>query len=200
MRSGERPGWVFVDEGRIVAVGSPDELPPDAGSVDRRLGRVVTPGFVDIHGHGAGGAHYQDGVDQALDALAAMRAHGTTRAVASFVTSSIDDLVASPSRRAAGDGPGPGPDRRPRRRSVPGARAQGSPQPRAALSPRPRVGRSSAGRRARASSDRSPSHRSCPGRLDAVSRFVDAGVPSRSATPTATTTLPGRRSIGVRRW
>lgn len=93
--SGERPGWVFADGGQIVSVGAPDELPPDADRSIDASGGYTTPGFVDIHGHGAGGAHYQDGVDQALDALAAMRAHGTTRAVASFVTSSIDRLIAS---------------------------------------------------------------------------------------------------------
>ena len=92
---GERPGWVLVDDGRITALGSPADVMPAADRTIDASGGYVTPGFVDIHGHGAGGAHYQDGVDQALTALAAMRAHGTTRAVASFVTSSIDDLMAS---------------------------------------------------------------------------------------------------------
>ena len=93
--TGERPGWVFVEAGRIVSVGSPDEPRPEADRSIDASGGYVTPGFVDIHGHGAGGSHYQDGVDQALDALAVMRAHGTTRAVASLVTSSIGRIVAS---------------------------------------------------------------------------------------------------------
>ena len=93
--SGARPGWVFVDGGQIVSVGSPDESPPEADRSIDAAGGYVTPGFVDIHCHGAGGAQFQDGVDQALAALSAMRAHGTTRAVASFVTSAIDSLVAS---------------------------------------------------------------------------------------------------------
>lgn len=92
---GARPGWVLVGGGRLVAVGAPDESPPPADRVIDASGGYVTPGFVDIHGHGAAGAHYQDGVEPALTALAAMRAHGTTRAVASFVTSSIDRMVAS---------------------------------------------------------------------------------------------------------
>ncbi len=90
---GERPGWVYLDAGQVVTVGSHEQPPPDADRSIDASGGYVTPGFVDIHGHGAGGAHYQDGVDEALIALAAMRAHGTTRAVASFVTSSIDDIV-----------------------------------------------------------------------------------------------------------
>ena len=93
--TGERPGWVVIDDGRIASVGSPGERPPEADRSVDATGRYVTPGFVDIHGHGAGGKHYQDGVDQALEALAAMRAHGTTRAVASFVTSSVESMVAS---------------------------------------------------------------------------------------------------------
>lgn len=92
---GARPGWVFLDDGRVTAMGSPDEAPPAADRSIDASGGYVTPGFVDIHGHGAGGATYQDGVEPALEALATMRAHGTTRAVASFVTSSIDRMVAS---------------------------------------------------------------------------------------------------------
>ena len=93
--TGARPGWVLVDDGRIASVGTAADAPPEADRTIDASGGSVTPGFVDIHGHGAGGKHYQDGVDEALDALTAMRAHGTTRAVASFVTSSIDDIVAA---------------------------------------------------------------------------------------------------------
>ena len=93
--SGERPGWVLADEGRVASIGTPAEALPEADRSVDATGRSVTPGFIDIHGHGAGGAHYQDGVDPALVALEAMRAHGTTRAVASFVTSSIDSIVDS---------------------------------------------------------------------------------------------------------
>jgi N-acetylglucosamine-6-phosphate deacetylase len=92
---GERPGWVLIDGGRLASVGSADESLPEADRSVDATGRYVTPGFIDIHGHGAGGAHYQDGVDQALVALEVMRAHGTTRAVASFVTSSIESIVDS---------------------------------------------------------------------------------------------------------
>lgn len=92
---GERPGWLYLDGGQIVAVGDVGEPHPDADVSIDAGGRHVVPGFVDIHGHGAGGVHYQDGVDEALGVLRTMRAHGTTRAVASFVTSSIESLVSS---------------------------------------------------------------------------------------------------------
>ena len=93
--NGERPGWVLVEDGRIVSIGQPSEHAPSADRSVDATGRYVTPGFVDIHGHGAGGAHYQDGPEQALAALATMRAHGTTRAVASFVSTTIDRMVHS---------------------------------------------------------------------------------------------------------
>lgn len=173
---GTRPGWVFIDGGQIAALGAPDETPPQADrSVDASAGYVM-PGFVDIHGHGAGGAHYQDGVDQALDALAAMRAHGTTRAVASFVTSSIESIVASirTARLAMDRDPG-----------LVGVHVEGP-----FLAP----GRKGAHNRELL---RHPDRRSVdqllevapwairqitiapelPGALEAISRFVDAGVP-----------------------
>ena len=70
--SSERQGWIVVDDGRIVSLGTPGEPAPPADRSIDASGRYVTPGFVDIHGHGAGGSHYQDGVDQALAALRAM--------------------------------------------------------------------------------------------------------------------------------
>ena len=92
---GQRPGWVLVSDGRISSVGSPDQRAPEAQRSFDATGRFVTPGFVDIHVNGAGGSNFEDGVDEALRALAAMRAHGTTRTVASYVTASIPRLVES---------------------------------------------------------------------------------------------------------
>ncbi len=97
----QRPGWVLINQGRIAATGSTDQPPPHADRSVDAAGHYVTPGFVDIHGHGAGGVHYQDGIDQALVALKAMRAHGTTRAVASLVTDSIDSIIDSVSTSRA---------------------------------------------------------------------------------------------------
>jgi len=93
--SGERSGWVLLEGGQVASIGSPDDALPEADRSVNAAGGYVTPGFIDIHGHGAGGAHYQDGVDEAMVALDAMRAHGTTRAVASFVTSSIESIIDS---------------------------------------------------------------------------------------------------------
>jgi N-acetylglucosamine-6-phosphate deacetylase len=93
--NGERPGWVVVSDGQIAAVGSPHEPVPETERSYDATGHLVTPGFVDIHVNGAGGSNFEDGVDDSLHALAAMRAHGTTRTVASYVTASIGRLVES---------------------------------------------------------------------------------------------------------
>ena len=57
-------------------------------------GALLTPGFIDIHGHGGGGASYDDGPDAIRTARALHRAHGTTRAVISLVTAPLDDARA----------------------------------------------------------------------------------------------------------
>jgi len=93
--NGERPGWVVVSDGRISSVGSPHEHAPETERSFDATGRLVTPGFVDIHVNGAGGSNFEDGVDETFHALAAMRAHGTTRTVASYVTAPIPRLVES---------------------------------------------------------------------------------------------------------
>jgi len=93
--AGERTGWVLATDGRIGSVGSPDEPVPDADRSIDATGCFVTPGFVDIHVNGGGGHHFQDGVEESLAALRAMREYGTTRSVASLVTSSLPSLISS---------------------------------------------------------------------------------------------------------
>lgn len=84
------PGWVEIDRGLVTGVHT-GPAPSDA--LD--LGDVtLTPGFVDIHGHGGGGAAYTDGPDAARVALAAHLPHGTTSLVASLVTDTLDRLEA----------------------------------------------------------------------------------------------------------
>lgn len=88
-------GWVLVVGDRIHAVGSGTEVPA-ASSVDEvvDLGdAVLTPGFIDLHGHGGGGAAHED--DSFASALAVHRAHGTTRSVLSLVANPVPALAAS---------------------------------------------------------------------------------------------------------
>lgn len=89
-------GWVVFDGGLVSARGSGsgwrDHCPPNAEVTDAR-GRILTPGFVDIHVHGGGGAGFDDGVEAMAVALAAHREHGTTRSVISLVSASLPDLA-----------------------------------------------------------------------------------------------------------
>ncbi|MDZ8201465.1 N-acetylglucosamine-6-phosphate deacetylase [Microbacterium sp. SSW1-59] len=97
-----RDAWVRFDGGRVAAVGTGDawRAGTDATTdvVDATAvagaGAILTPGFVDLHGHGGAGVAYDDGADAIRTARALHRRHGTTRALISLVTASIDDLAA----------------------------------------------------------------------------------------------------------
>jgi N-acetylglucosamine-6-phosphate deacetylase len=91
--SGRDDAWALFDGERVVAAGAGDELPRADETVDGGGGCLV-PGFVDIHGHGGGGAGFDDGPDAIATGRAIHRAHGTTRAVLSLITAPIDELAA----------------------------------------------------------------------------------------------------------
>ena len=83
-------GWIEVAEGRIIACG-PGEPPH---TPDETVDGWLTPGFVDPHAHGGGGASFVTDDPAEVDTvLAAHRAVGTTTMVASLVTGSIPDLL-----------------------------------------------------------------------------------------------------------
>lgn len=85
------PGWLRVEDERVVGLG--EGLPSAPADVQAD---VVTPGFVDIHGHGGGGASHTSGdPGQARAVVAAHLSHGTTTQVASLVTDAVPTLAAS---------------------------------------------------------------------------------------------------------
>jgi N-acetylglucosamine-6-phosphate deacetylase len=86
------PGWLTIDNDRIVAVGA-----GRPAQVDRDLGAaIVVPGFIDLHVHGGGGGVFTDGTRQsALQAVYTHRRHGTTTTMASLVTAGPADLLTS---------------------------------------------------------------------------------------------------------
>lgn len=86
-------GWVLFEGDRISATGQ--------GTVDARhggtdtidaAGRWLTPGFIDIHCHGGGGAAFDDDAGGIATALEVHRRHGTTRSVLSLVTAPLASL------------------------------------------------------------------------------------------------------------
>ena len=86
--SGFTEGWVEVVNDRIASWG--------AGSCDNEpdmVADVVSPGFVDVHCHGGGGANFCADPTQISTVLATHAAHGTTTMVASLVTVPLPDLI-----------------------------------------------------------------------------------------------------------
>jgi len=85
-------GWVRFEGGRVASRGS-GAPPAHAGETLDAAGRILTPGFVDVHVHGGGGVDFADGPD-AVDRVVRMhRAHGTTRTALSMVSAPVDALA-----------------------------------------------------------------------------------------------------------
>jgi N-acetylglucosamine-6-phosphate deacetylase len=97
--------WVRFDGGRVAANGVGEGWRAQAQPYDTvvdgedhaGVGALLTPGFVDIHGHGGAGEAYDDGPDAIRAARALHRSCGTTRAVVSLVTAPLEVMA----RRAA---------------------------------------------------------------------------------------------------
>ncbi|MEZ5189453.1 MAG: hypothetical protein R2717_00225 [Schumannella sp.] len=104
-RGEEGDAWVLLDGDRIAAVGS--GAAPDAAETIDLGDAILVPGFIDLHGHGAGGHAYDDGGEELAAALAAHRAHGTTRSVISIVTNPLAELRERLAEVAAAHGGGP---------------------------------------------------------------------------------------------
>ncbi len=92
-------GWmpdcdVQVERGRVCAVG-PHLSGLAAEAIDAR-GRLVAPGFIDVHVHGAGGAMFEDGRDGAVEQIrSVLPRFGTTGIAATIATLPPDRLRAA---------------------------------------------------------------------------------------------------------
>ena len=90
--------WVVFDGDRITEAGTGTGWAGYAAAgaaVTNAAGGLLTPGFIDLHGHGGGGASFDDGAAAIGRALAVHRAHGTTRSVLSLVANPADALERS---------------------------------------------------------------------------------------------------------
>lgn len=106
------PGCVVLEDGKISAI-----LPniPELGESDCLLiegqGHYLSPGFVDLHTHGAGGSDYMDGTaDSIITASKMHMKHGTTTVLPTTLTCSLDELFQSidnfqQAKRIMRDGP-----------------------------------------------------------------------------------------------
>jgi len=90
-------GVILVKNSKIEAVGEKDKvtIPSDALAIDAR-GRIITPGFIDIHIHGGGGSDVMDGSYDSLNKISMFEArHGTTGFLPTPYTDSQERLLAS---------------------------------------------------------------------------------------------------------
>lgn len=89
-------GYLTVIDGVIGEIG---EGKAPEGNFDETIdagGNYVSPGFIDMHTHGAGGADFMDGTVEAYLTAARMHAkHGTTLLFPTTLTSSNEELFGS---------------------------------------------------------------------------------------------------------
>lgn len=85
-------GVILIDGHRVVKVGPKEKIkiPASATVIDNR-DRLIVPGFIDIHIHGAAGRDLMEGTPDAVAAVATHLArHGTTSFLATTVTASLE--------------------------------------------------------------------------------------------------------------
>lgn len=84
-----------TDSDSVSSADSGNAMTGSAGSVTDAAGRMMTPGYVDIHAHGSWGSSFDDGVQGIRLARAGHMMHGTTRQVLSLITNPLDVMCAN---------------------------------------------------------------------------------------------------------
>lgn len=86
-------GTVVVENGQIIGVHEGNIDITEAEEIDAQ-GQYISPGFIDIHVHGGGGADFMDGTEEAFLAVAELHARfGTTALVPTTLTAEKADLL-----------------------------------------------------------------------------------------------------------
>ena len=88
---------IYISGSKInkLEKGEISEAPSDAQVVDLN-GKLVTPGFIDIHMHGAGGYDVMDATEESIEQIASILAmHGTTSFLPSTVTMPAESISRS---------------------------------------------------------------------------------------------------------
>ncbi len=88
-------GVVLIEGSRIASIGPRDRIKiPGTAQVIDNQDRIVVPGFIDIHIHGAAGHDLMGATPEAVSAVAAYLArHGTTSFLATTMTASLERTV-----------------------------------------------------------------------------------------------------------
>ncbi|MCD7852193.1 MAG: N-acetylglucosamine-6-phosphate deacetylase [Parabacteroides sp.] len=86
-------GYVVIEDGKIAALGKGDPEEPLSGEVIDARSYYVSPGFIDLHTHGAGGADFMDATVDAYLTIAETHArYGTTALLPTTLTCPDEEL------------------------------------------------------------------------------------------------------------
>jgi len=88
-------GILTITDGKISSIGleSKTGIPPNARVIDV-AGNYLTPGFIDIHLHGGGGADSMDATAEAIEKISVAHAKGgATSIVPTTTTAPMDDII-----------------------------------------------------------------------------------------------------------
>ena len=89
-----RGGAVFTEGDRITAISQVEVGSEDYEGIDLE-GRLLVPGFIDIHVHGGDGADFMDGTEEAFRTICRAHArHGTTALLATTTVARHDQHMA----------------------------------------------------------------------------------------------------------
>ncbi|MDD5351428.1 MAG: amidohydrolase family protein, partial [Chthoniobacteraceae bacterium] len=88
----EPRGDLRVEDGRIVAIGA--GLSPEPGDMVQELGgRLLAPGFIDLHIHGALGRDTMEATPEAFETICRHHASGGTTALALTTVAAPTDAI-----------------------------------------------------------------------------------------------------------
>jgi len=86
-------GSILIEDGKIKEIREGNTEAKDAVRINAH-NFYVSPGFIDIHTHGAGGYDYLDGTAEALIGASRMQAvHGATSIVPTAAATSYEELL-----------------------------------------------------------------------------------------------------------
>ncbi|WMJ84525.1 N-acetylglucosamine-6-phosphate deacetylase [Oscillospiraceae bacterium LTW-04] len=89
-------GFLTEKDGIITSLGDMSEAPAIQEEIVDCRGLYLSPGFIDLHTHGAGGYDFMDGsVRDVIGAARTQMAHGTTALMPTTLTSDDEDLYAA---------------------------------------------------------------------------------------------------------
>ena len=90
-------GYVGVTDGKISVLSSGEPSDADMSCYDEIIdcsGKYLSPGFIDMHTHGAGGYDFMDGTEEAIKgACSEHLKHGTTSICPTTLTCPMDELI-----------------------------------------------------------------------------------------------------------